>query len=100
MEKNSTPRKPIDVMNEIRTSISTQVENDFNFKRIDSDIGDIRKMLKRGDTLFYEVCRRYIGKTEGIDQRMISYEILAALIEKWPVLMMDLKSRLDAQLHL
>ena len=45
-----------------------------------------------------ELCRSFLGPK--IDQRMIAYEMFAVLVDKWPVLMMNLKQKIDEQLML
>jgi hypothetical protein len=57
-------------------------------------------MLKKADSLFADICKRFVGKEPGIHERMISDDLLLLLIERWPGLLMKIKSKLDEQLHL
>ena len=41
----------------------------------------------------------FVGTTEYVDAKMICYELLAALMEMFPQLVMKLKKTVDDQLH-
>ena len=42
----------------------------------------------------------FVGTTEYVDSKMVSYELLAALMEMYPQLVMKLKKSVDDQLHI
>lgn len=80
--------------------MEAKLEKDFTYKKVETDISEVKKMLKKADSLFADICKKYIGKEPGIHERMISDDLLLLLIERWPGIMMDIKSKLDEQLHL
>ena len=84
------------VSEEIKNLVAKRLDKDFSHAYKLSDNSDVKKLLKKSDALFLDVCKKYCASTRNIvDQQTVSVELLTALIERYPDTMMCLKQRVD-----
>lgn len=76
----------------IRKGLATK---DFKVQNLQFDIEQSKKLLKSANNLFDHLTKMFVGTTEYVDSKMVSYELLAALMEMYPQLVMKLKKSVD-----
>ena len=84
------------VSEEIKNLVAKRLDKDFSAHYEISDNSDLKKLLKKSDALFLDICKKFCASTQNVvDQKTVSVELLTALIERYPDTMMCLKQRVD-----